>query len=329
MRVILFGAALLVGLTASATAQNLSTEKLLNRWYESNSLCRGGAGGETYTWCKVRDGYVDLQIARNWCFGKKSQVEYQMEWHECGPGSNKPEIALPKPAAPQNPDQKAAEALEAAKRKIDCLLTQAQGVKVGRGCDEAKESPPFEFLFVPGRVISLADPSMQLAIGSKFQIDAIKQALPVYDVRFVSAKEQERTGDTLGAEGTAEFAFIVSKRGRELLHVFSHGLEPEELKDSPHLTSQNIIRIEAVEGVIDASGSTIGSPLKRAFPPDGRVGCTAHEAGACWSLALPQIGYVPGGGDECDFSWLESGAPEVSAAQIPDCVQIGGITLGG
>jgi hypothetical protein len=186
-----------------------------------------------------------------------------------------------------------------------------------------------EFLFTPGRAVSLSNTSAELPIGTNFDQSSIEAALPGYDVRFVSVEEQERSGKTMGPKGTAESAFSVSRNGRELLRVFGYGQPEELLTENPTLVPTQVVRIEAVAGVIDASGSTLGAPLNKAFR-QGKVVCDAHEAGVCWSTQLPGIMYVPGHPKGCDLSFLYSGSTtEFSADLIPDCVNITGLALGG
>lgn len=86
-----------VGLLIIALAQKpshaagISTNELLDLWLQANGLCRGGAGEETMAWCEVRDGYDEVLDIRGWCYGKQGQAGFEMRWHQCGVGSNRPD----------------------------------------------------------------------------------------------------------------------------------------------------------------------------------------------------------------------------------------------
>jgi hypothetical protein len=75
-------------------AVELQTGELLDRWQQANGLCRGGSGEETMAWCTVRDGIGDVLSIRGWCYGKQGQAGFEMQWHPCGPDSNRPEPDL-------------------------------------------------------------------------------------------------------------------------------------------------------------------------------------------------------------------------------------------
>jgi hypothetical protein len=181
-----------------------------------------------------------------------------------------------------------------------------------------------EFLFTPGRAVSLTNSQAQLPIGTKFELNSIKVALPGYDIRFFSADEQERTDQTLGAEGTGQDAFIISKNGRDLLRVFGYGLDDAEKLQNPHLADDLVILIEAAAGVIDATGATLGMPLNKAFYRDKATCYYDTHDRTCWSEQLPGISYVYDEQESCEVSYLSG---DYSARLIPDCFKIVSIYL--
>lgn len=179
-----------------------------------------------------------------------------------------------------------------------------------------------EFLFAPDRAISLTNRAAQVPIGSPFSSEALKRALPGYEVRFFSADEQSRMDRPMGGEGTAQSVFIVEKAGEEVLVIYGDDTAGRDGKG-------NVVHIVAESGVIDTAGATIGSALNKAALW-GKVACVGEEVGFCWSPQMPQISYVPYGGEGCDLTFIEvPPGTEVSASQIPDCVLIGSIGLGG
>ena len=64
---------------------------LLELWRQKNDKCRRGEGDDIQTQiaCDAREGYDKQLDALGWCYGKKGQADYQMEWHPCGPDSLK------------------------------------------------------------------------------------------------------------------------------------------------------------------------------------------------------------------------------------------------
>ena len=78
--------------STSATAGEPSSNDVLGRWHEANSLCRGGAGKETMAWCAVRDGLGYVLHIRNLCYGKQNQAGFEMQWHRCGRDSIREEL---------------------------------------------------------------------------------------------------------------------------------------------------------------------------------------------------------------------------------------------
>lgn len=63
----------------------LSAQQLIRAERKHNSFCRGGGlpGDEITKACGIRDEYGSLLLKLGWCFGKKGQAGYQMQWHVC------------------------------------------------------------------------------------------------------------------------------------------------------------------------------------------------------------------------------------------------------
>ena len=61
------------------------TSSIIDRWHEANDFCRGGSGDDkdTLAWCSVREALSEVLAARDWCYGKQSEAEYQHKWHKC------------------------------------------------------------------------------------------------------------------------------------------------------------------------------------------------------------------------------------------------------
>jgi hypothetical protein len=62
---------------------------LIKLWYQENDKCRGGSGDDPRTdaACAARETYDAKLRAIGWCYGKRGQFGYQMNWHKCGPAS--------------------------------------------------------------------------------------------------------------------------------------------------------------------------------------------------------------------------------------------------
>ncbi|TCP80790.1 hypothetical protein C8J31_11430 [Rhizobium sp. PP-CC-2G-626] len=59
--------------------------RILARWSEENSECRGGSGDrpETLAACERR-GATDAKLRSvGWCYGREGESGYQMDWHAC------------------------------------------------------------------------------------------------------------------------------------------------------------------------------------------------------------------------------------------------------
>jgi hypothetical protein len=175
-------------------------------------------------------------------------------------------------------------------------------------------SAELEFLFTYTRAVSLFERGSELVIGSPFEHSAIAAALHSYEVRFISINEQDKSDFPLGGEGTSDSAYVISKKGRDLLVVFGD------------LETHRVDRIEAMAGVIDVAGATLGSSLKKALPLGNAV-CGGVEAGGCWSARIPEIFYTYSGPDECVYEALDIGEKEVASAALPACLIISGIEL--
>lgn len=66
-----------------------TVEELIALWKDSNSTCRGASGGDVKVAaaCLSRSVYGVALNERDWCLGKKDQVNAEMTWHECGADS--------------------------------------------------------------------------------------------------------------------------------------------------------------------------------------------------------------------------------------------------
>jgi hypothetical protein len=60
----------------------------------ANHQCRGGLGDERepLAWCGVREALVDILELRGYCYGQWGQGGTEMDWHQCGPGSEHRQI---------------------------------------------------------------------------------------------------------------------------------------------------------------------------------------------------------------------------------------------
>jgi hypothetical protein len=58
---------------------------LITKEMELNDKCRGGSGDNpaTFKACEERDNLIPIIKSKGWCYGKKGQAGYQMEWHQC------------------------------------------------------------------------------------------------------------------------------------------------------------------------------------------------------------------------------------------------------
>lgn len=62
---------------------------LTKLWHQENEKCRGGFGNDPRTdaACAARETYTEKLHAIGWCYGKRGESGYQMNWHRCGPTS--------------------------------------------------------------------------------------------------------------------------------------------------------------------------------------------------------------------------------------------------
>ena len=78
---------------ASAKETHSFLIRLLQDYALYDQDCRGGSSSapETFSACGARDyaGYM-AGVIFVYCFGKKGDATYQMEWHHCDIGSNLP-----------------------------------------------------------------------------------------------------------------------------------------------------------------------------------------------------------------------------------------------
>lgn len=68
-------------------------EALIEAWREQNTLCRGLPGDDprSVAACEKRQG-IGRDLGRlGWCYGKRDQLAYQMQWHRCEAASLRPE----------------------------------------------------------------------------------------------------------------------------------------------------------------------------------------------------------------------------------------------
>lgn len=86
----------LVGMTiapvsALGESRPAAVQALIEQWTAQNSLCRGGSGDkpETQDACEKRQQTGRALDALNWCYGTKTQMAYEMEWHPCRADSNR------------------------------------------------------------------------------------------------------------------------------------------------------------------------------------------------------------------------------------------------
>ncbi len=86
-------AAVLVAITlAAGTAlaeEQSRPDQLIAQWQEQNSLCRGLHGDDPRMQpaCDERQRLGRALDTQGWCYSKKGQMGYQMQWHKCGPDS--------------------------------------------------------------------------------------------------------------------------------------------------------------------------------------------------------------------------------------------------
>lgn len=83
-------------LIASASGDALAgpdPETLVVQWREQNTLCRGLPGDDprSVAACEQRQGIGRALGQLGWCYGKRDQMAYQMQWHRCGAASLRPE----------------------------------------------------------------------------------------------------------------------------------------------------------------------------------------------------------------------------------------------
>lgn len=75
---------------APAIGQSRDDPKTMMRlWTQANGQCRGGSGDDpkTHDACDEREAYSKRLSQLGWCYGKRGQAGYQLQWHRCGPGS--------------------------------------------------------------------------------------------------------------------------------------------------------------------------------------------------------------------------------------------------
>lgn len=77
-------------INAAAIARgNSNAQVLVGMQMSANGRCRGGSGDDPATWdaCAERLAFQRRLSALNWCYGRRGESGYQMQWHRCGPSS--------------------------------------------------------------------------------------------------------------------------------------------------------------------------------------------------------------------------------------------------
>ena len=77
-------------INAAAVARgNSNAQVLVGMQMSANGRCRGGSGDDPATWeaCAERLAFQRRLAALNWCYGRRGEAGYQMQWHRCGPNS--------------------------------------------------------------------------------------------------------------------------------------------------------------------------------------------------------------------------------------------------
>jgi len=66
-------------------------QALIKQWTAQNTLCRGLSGDkpESQLACEERQRIGHALDRLGWCYGKKDQMAYQMQWHPCRADSNR------------------------------------------------------------------------------------------------------------------------------------------------------------------------------------------------------------------------------------------------
>lgn len=66
-----------------------SIPTLLTLSADANDRCRGGGVPDVMAACAERSEYGERLSALGMCYGKRGEFGYQMQWHRCGPTSNR------------------------------------------------------------------------------------------------------------------------------------------------------------------------------------------------------------------------------------------------
>lgn len=80
-----------------------TAQELIALWKESNSVCRGAAGGDVKVAaaCLSRSVYGAALNERDWCYGRNEDANADMVWHRCETGS----LRFPPFEMPETADQ--------------------------------------------------------------------------------------------------------------------------------------------------------------------------------------------------------------------------------
>jgi hypothetical protein len=76
----------------SAMAQTPVIRDLLVIERQLNTMCRGWSGDDPRTAevCDVRERMIEVLSTMGYCYGRRGQAGYQMQWHKCIGDSNRP-----------------------------------------------------------------------------------------------------------------------------------------------------------------------------------------------------------------------------------------------
>lgn len=80
----------LTGFGTPVAAQDSFTIQLLQDVAYYNGICRGGSGDNSSTLqaCGARDYIGALLFQKGYCYGKKTDFGFEMQWHKCEEDSN-------------------------------------------------------------------------------------------------------------------------------------------------------------------------------------------------------------------------------------------------
>jgi hypothetical protein len=82
MRKLLLAGCVLIAVSASAHARELSTNTLKAKWQALNEACYHNYDQPI---CRQMDPLTDKLFARGWCYGSSDQARAYWKWHRCTP----------------------------------------------------------------------------------------------------------------------------------------------------------------------------------------------------------------------------------------------------